>query len=220
MPDTLQTLLPTDPELLDESAAKALLDSVYAKPMATAVAKDIGCIDPHLRHFISLSPFCAMATSDGEGRMDVTPRGDKPGFVKVLDEKTLAVPDRPGNNRLDSLHNIVRHPGIGLLFLIPGFDETARINGTARLSVDPRLLDAMSAEGKPPRSVLVIKVHEAYLHCAKAFRRSRLWDPTAHVARSTMPSLTAMILDQLALPKDDLADREAKLEDAYKRSMW
>jgi predicted pyridoxine 5'-phosphate oxidase superfamily flavin-nucleotide-binding protein len=110
MPDTVQSLLPTEPELLEESAARALLDTAYAKPQPGAVAKDIGRIDQHLRHFISLSPFCAMATSDGDGRMDVTPRGDKPGFVKVLDERTLALPDRPGNNRLDSLHNIVRNP--------------------------------------------------------------------------------------------------------------
>src|SRR5262245_66438582 len=128
MPDTnvdqLSVGLPSDPELLDEAAARQLLETVYPKPSPGAVAKDIGRIDPHIRRFIGMSPFCCLATSDKDGRMDVTPRGDKPGFVKVLDEKTLALPDRPGNNRLDSLRNILAHSGVGLLFMIPGFEET------------------------------------------------------------------------------------------------
>ena len=224
MPDTnvgpLADNLPADPELLDEAAARHLVENVYPKPPPGVIAKDIGRLDKHIRHFISMSPFCCLATSDGDGRRDVTPRGDKPGFVKVLDDKTLALPDRPGNNRLDSLRNIVSNPGVGLLFLIPGFEETVRINGTARLSIDERLLSAMAAEGKNPRSVLVVKVSEAYMHCAKAFRRSRLWDPTAQVPRSVMPSLSAIIGDQLKLPPEQNAEREKRLEDAYSKTMW
>lgn len=224
MPDTnvgpLVEDLPLQPELLSDEAARQLLEAAYPKPSPVAAAKDIGRIDPHIRRFISMSPFCCLATSDGNGRMDVTPRGDKPGFVKVLDDKTLALPDRPGNNRLDSLRNIVVNPGVGLLFLIPGFEETVRINGTARLSVDERLLSAMAAEGKNPRSALVISVNEAFLHCAKAFRRSRLWDPAAQVPRSTMPSLSAIIGEQLKMPPDQRAERERLLEEAYRKTMW
>lgn len=212
--------LPGKPELLDAEAARTLLDTVYPKVSPGAAMKDIGRIGPHMREFIALSPFCCLATSDGDGRMDVTPRGDKPGFVKVLDDFTVALPDRPGNNRLDSLRNVLRNPGVGLIFMIPGFEETLRINGAARISVDERLLTAMEAEGKKPRSALVIAVTEAYLHCAKAFRRSRLWEQEAHVARAVLPSLPAMIGDQLKLPREDLAERERRLEDAYKVTMW
>jgi hypothetical protein len=138
----------------------------------------------------------------------------------VLGETTLAQPDRPGNNRLDSLRNILVNPGVGLLFLIPGFEETVRVNGTARLSVDPRLLATMAAEGKNPRSALVITVADAFLHCAKAFKRSRLWDPAAQRERSLLPTLSAMIGDQLRLPPEKNDEREQGLQDAYRKTMW
>jgi PPOX class probable FMN-dependent enzyme len=224
MPDTnvelVATELPTDPELLDSAAARQLVETVYPRPSPVVIAKDIGRIDQHMRRFIEMSPFCCLATSDGTGRLDVTPRGDKPGFVKVLNEKTLALPDRPGNNRLDSLRNVLVNPGVGLLFLVPGFEETVRVNGTARLSVDPRLLAAMAAEGKNPRSALVVTVAEAFLHCAKAFRRSRLWDPAARVDRSLLPSLSVMIADQLKLPPEQNEEREQRLEEAYRKTLW
>lgn len=212
--------LPSKPDLLDAAGAAQLLETAYPKVSPGAVAKDIGCIGPHMREFIALSPFCCLATSDGEGRLDVTPRGDKPGFIKVLDDFTVALPDRPGNNRLDSLRNVVRNPGVGLLIMIPGFEETLRINGAARLSVDDRLMSAMEAEGKKPRSVMVIAVAEAYLHCAKAFRRSRLWEAGAQTPRSALPSLSSMIVDQLKLPREDVPERERRLEEAYKATMW
>ncbi|HJQ60920.1 MAG TPA: pyridoxamine 5'-phosphate oxidase family protein [Vineibacter sp.] len=224
MPDTNTTVLeadlPSAPELLDAAAARQLVESAYPAPSPGAVAKNIGRIDRHMRSFIEMSPFCCLATSDDTGRLDVTPRGDKPGFVKVLDEKTLALPDRPGNNRLDSLRNVLVNPGVGLLFMIPGFEETVRVNGTAQLSIDPRLLAGMVAEGKTPRSALVIDVREAYLHCAKAFRRSRLWDPAAQRDRALLPSLSVMIGDQLKLPSEGTAEREQRLEDAYRKTMW
>lgn len=224
MPDTNVDVrvedLPADPELLDAEAARHLVDSIYPQPSPVVRAKDIGHIDAHIRRFIGMSPFCCLATSDDAGRLDVTPRGDKPGFCKILDDRTIALPDRPGNNRLDSLRNVLVNPGVGMLFLVPGFEETVRINGTARLSVDPRLLGAMAAEGKPPRSALVVSVKEAFLHCAKAFRRSRLWDPTAQVDRSTMPSLSRIISDQLKLPAEQAAQREQMLEEAYRKTMW
>ena len=131
---------------------------------------------------------------DAEGRQDVTPRGDPPGSFKVLDDKTLAIADRPGNNRLDTLHNLLANPNIGLLFMIPGMNETTRVNGTARLSTDPQLLASMAVQGKAPRSAIVIEVREAYMHCPKAFMR-RL-DPAAQIDRSVFPSLV-MIGDQV-----------------------
>ena len=181
MPDSL-TPMPPAPAVLDDDAARALVAS-YAKPNPVAVAKDIGRIDPHLRRYIEMSPFCCVATADAEGKQDVTPRGDPVGSFKVFGEHTVAIPDRPGNNRLDTLKNLLANPQIGLIFLLPGMDETVRVNGTARLSTDPDLLEVMAVEGKKPKCAIVVQVREAYLHCAKAFRRSKLWDPATRVDR-------------------------------------
>src|SRR5690606_5417582 len=168
------------------------------------------------------SPFLVIGTQSREGRADVSPRGDPAGFVKVLDDKTLAIPDRPGNNRLDSLVNILANPNVGLLFLIPGFDETLRVNGVARLAADPGLLEAMSVDGRPPRLAIVVTVREAFLHCAKAFRRSRLWDPAQQRDRRELPSLSKMILDQTTGAPDSEAMRrvDADLEDEYRPTMY
>jgi PPOX class probable FMN-dependent enzyme len=130
---------------------------------------------------------------------DVSPRGGEPGFVHVLDQHRLALPDRPGNNRLDSLCNIVERPGVGLLFFIPGFEDMLRVNGLAHLTTDPELMTRFTAEGKPPRSVMVIEVKEAYLHCPKAVRRAGLWDPAARVDRGAWPSAGEIYRDQMAI---------------------
>ncbi len=143
----------------------------------TAAVKDIGRIDEHMGRFIALSPICLIATADASGKQDVTPRGDPPGSFKVLDEKTIALADRPGNNRLDTLRNLLENPEVALIFLLPGVNETVRVAGTARLSVDPALLDSMAVQGKAPKCAIVITVRQAYLHCAKALLRSRLWSP-------------------------------------------
>ncbi len=175
------------------------LRSHYKAVSPRAAQKVLSKLDPHCRRFIGLSPFVMLATSSRDGALDVTPRGDLPGFVQVQDETTLILPDRPGNNRLDSLTNILENPGIGLIFLIPGVDETLRINGTAEIRVDEDLRRASAVEGKLPTSVLRISVREAYLHCAKAFMRSRLWDPEAQVERSVLPTLGQMLKDQIGL---------------------
>jgi uncharacterized protein len=142
---------------------------------------------PEYRALIEAAPFAALATRGPEG-LDCSPRGDGPGFVRVLDDKTLLLPDRRGNNRIDSLKNIVRDPHVALLFLIPGIGETLRVNGRAAISVEPNLLESFSVEGKPPRSVIVITVDTVFFQCARAILRSELWNPARHVARESLPS--------------------------------
>lgn len=159
------------------------LYSVYKQPAERAVQKEIPKLDQHCRNFIALSPFLVLSTDGSDGTADASPRGDAPGFVTVLDDNTLAIPDRPGNNRLDSLLNILRNPAVGMIFLVPGINETLRINGTATISLDPELMEAHAVDGKLPRSVLLVKVTSAYMHCAKALIRSKLWDPETKVER-------------------------------------
>ena len=175
-------------------------------------------LDAHCRHFITLSPFLVLASADSEGRVDASPRGDPPGFVRILDDSTLLLPDRPGNNRVDSFANILDAPGVGLIFFVPGIDETLRVNGTARLLTDADALQDSEVAGKVPRTGLVITIQEAFFHCAKALRRSRLWDPAAQVERSSFPSLGRIIADQIAGFTAEVAD--ARIEKAYREKMY
>lgn len=168
-------------------------------------------IDPHARQFIATSPFALLATASASGRCDVTPRGDGPGFVTVADERTLIVPDRPGNRRLDSLENIIENPHAGLLFLIPGVDETLRVNGAARIIDDPELLAPMAMQGKVPRLGIELRVEELFFHCAKALRRSQLWAVESWPERSAVPSLGRMLADQVAEAKLDCDELDARL---------
>lgn len=165
------------------------LRAIYDLPKASTVAKVIDHIDDHVAAFIARSPFLLMATVSAAGRMDVSPKGDVPGFVHVVDPTTLIYPDRPGNNRIDGLQNIVETGRIGLIFLIPGVKETLRVNGSARISLDPELLRRLAVDGKTPRSVTVISVEEVFFHCARALIRSGLWDSERHVDRSELPSM-------------------------------
>lgn len=187
----------------------------HAAPSELVKRKRVGRLDRHCRDFIALSPFLMLGTAGRNGQVDVSPRGDPPGFVKVLDDTTLLIPDRPGNNLLDSLSNIVANPEVGLLFLIPGFDDTLRVNGAARLTEDPALLAPLSVEGKPPKLAIVVSVREAFLHCARSFRRARLWDPAARVPRKTLPSLATMVMDMTAMRYD--ADIDRRVEDAMEK---
>ena len=172
------------------------LRALHRPPGERAVRKQLDHLDRHCRRFISLSPFVVMATADAEGRVDATPRGGDPGFVEVADDRTLHLPDRPGNNRLDSLTNLTQRPDVGLLFMIPGVDETLRVNGTAELRTDRDLTTRFQAGNRPPAVVLRVTVREAYLHCAKALMRSRLWDPDARIDRSELPTMGQMLRDQ------------------------
>lgn len=175
------------------------LRALYPAPKERAVRKQLDHLDAHCRHFIALSPFVVLASSGADGAMDASPRGGAPGFVKAPDAHTLLIPDAPGNHRLDTLENIVATGRLGLLFMIPGVDETLRVNGTAELSTDPVLIDAVADERRRPSVVIRVRVEQAYLHCAKAFMRSRLWSPDAQVERSALPTMGRMISEQTGL---------------------
>jgi len=172
--------------------SEAALEALYGLPSGAAVIKEIDHISEHYRTFIEASPFVVLATSGPEG-LDCTPRGDPAGFVRVVDRHTVMLPDRRGNNRLDSLRNIVRDPRIALLFLIPGIGRTLRINGRAAISVDPELCASFTMEGKAPRSVIVVTAERVYTQCPKALVRSHLWDPSRHLAESALPSSGTMM---------------------------
>jgi PPOX class probable FMN-dependent enzyme len=165
----------------------AALKRLYGEPYGPSIAKEADRITPHYRAFIEAAPFFALATAGPEG-LDCSPRGDAPGFVRVHDEKTLLVPDRRGNNRIDSLCNILHDPRVALLFLIPGCGETIRINGRATISTDPELCASFAVNEKAPRAVLIVSVDRIYYQCAKAIVRSKLWDPSRHVDRKSLPS--------------------------------
>ncbi len=165
----------------------AELEALYGQPNEASTVKEVDYITPHYRAYIEASPFAALATCGPEG-LDCSPRGDKPGFVRIHDERTLMLPDRRGNNRVDSLRNIVRDPRVALLFLIPGVGNTLRVNGRAHLSVDPALLASFAVEDKAPRSVMVMTVETIYFQCARALVRSELWNPGRHVDPRSLPS--------------------------------
>jgi hypothetical protein len=175
------------------------LRALYATPGERAIRKQLSSLDRHCRRFIELSPFLVLATAAETGEMDASPRGGVPGFVKVQDESTLLIPDAPGNNRLDSLENILATGRVGLLFLIPGVDETLRVNGSAVLSRAEGDLALCTDDRRAPKVVVRVSVREAYLHCAKAFMRSRLWSPERHVDRAVLPTLGQMINDQTGI---------------------
>jgi len=168
------------------------LEAIYGQPAPAAIVKETDRVTPHYAAFIAASPFVAMATAGTEG-LDCTPRGDLPGFVRIHDEKTLMMPDRRGNNRVDALRNIIRDPRIALLFLIPGSGNTLRVNGCARLSIEPEILASFTMEGKPPRSVVVMTVDAVYFQCSRAILRSDLWNPEKHVDPSSLPSPGEML---------------------------
>ncbi len=173
--------------------------------------KSVSRIDEHIRDFLALTSFLTIASVDAEGRMDVSPRGDPPGFVKVLDESTIAIPERPGNRRADTFTNVLQHPSVALLCFVPGMDETMRINGQARITIDPELLSTMAVEGHVPGVALVVEVEEAFIHCGKALARGRVWDPEARIDRSVYPSVADVMFDHgnlelLGYTRDDLIE--------------
>jgi uncharacterized protein len=171
------------------------LERVYSDaPHAPAIFKETDRVTPPYRKLIEAAPFVVVATSGPEG-LDCSPRGDPPGFVRVVDERTIIIPDRRGNNRIDTLRNLVRDPRIALLFLIPGVGETMRINGRAKISTDPKLTETFVVNGKVPRSVLVVTVERAYFQCTKAIIRSKLWDPASIVDRKTLPTPGAILAE-------------------------
>lgn len=208
-----------DHVIRDEESLRGLFHSVG--PLAAL--KSMPALDKHAQEFIRRAPFLCLGTQGIEGKADVSPRGDPVGFVRILDSRTLAIPDRPGNNRLDSMANIVANPNVGLLFIIPGFDDTLRVNGRATLTTDPELLQSLAVEGRAPRLAIVVEIAEVFMHCAKAFRRSHLWDPAHFQDRSEMPTLAKIVLDQTTGAPEDAGEMrriDDELEEDYRKSMY
>ena len=206
--------LPPDARFIEDEAA---LRALHHAPMSRATDKVLTALDRHCEAFLAASPFCVIATV-GPGGADVSPRGDAPGFLRVLDPRTLLLPDRVGNNRLDGMANLLADPRVGLLVMVPGMDETLRINGTARVTDDPRLLEPSAMQGRAPRVGIVITVEEAFLHCGKALVRSKLWDPEARVDRKAFPSYPAMLRDHVAGLTDEENERQSRV--MAERGLW
>ena len=204
---------------MDDITTTEELRSIYRKPGRGALDKQHDTVTDHDRAFIAHSPFVIVSTSDARGGCDVSPKGGPPGFVTVLDDGTVVIPDLSGNNRLDTLENLLGNDGIALLFLIPGVDETLRVNGRARLSTDPTVLAASAVGDVVPKVAIAVDVDEAFIHCAKALRRGAVWDPTAWPDTSDMPSVACMLRDQVA-PQLEVAVIEAALEDSYEKTLW
>lgn len=210
-----------DPHRIADEAALRVL---FGQAEGLALRKSIPRIDRHARDFIARAPFLCIATSNAEGRADVSPRGDQPGFVQVLDDHHLAIPDRPGNNRLDTMVNILENPNVGLIFMIPGFEDTLRVNGKAEITGDPAILERAMVDRKLPKVAIRLRVEELFFHCAKAFRRSRLWQPDAVVDRKVMPSLARIILEQTEeaakMREEDIVACDVAIEESYKKEMY
>ena len=199
------------------------LRALYDPPLERAVRKQLSRLDDYCKRFIALSPFVCLATADADGRIDVSPRGDAPGFVEVVDDRTLLIPDRRGNNRLDSLANIIANPQVGLLFMVPGIDETVRVNGRAAIVRDPDMLARFAAHGRAPAVAIRVEVSEAFFHCAKAFIRARLWAPDAHVGRAALPGLGRIIAEQIAgqpVPENEAQAADAAIDEGYRTRLY
>lgn len=206
---------------MDDRHAITSLDALhglYDAPSERVRLKQIDRLDEHCRAFIAASPFLILATCGSAGA-DGSPRGDRPGFVVVEDDRTLLLPDRRGNNRIDSLRNIVENPSVGLIFLVPGVHETFRVNGQARISVDPALLDRFAIDGKAPKTVLVITVQEAFIQCARALVRSDLWNPARHVRRDELPSIGTILAAHTG-GKVDAAAYDAEAAVTMRRTLY
>ena len=196
------------------------LRSLLGFPGELVQNKVISNLDKHCLEFISKSPFLLMATSDNKGMCDVSPRGDAPGFVKVLDEAHIVIPERPGNRKIDSLRNILSNPKVGLIFIIPGLEETLRINGIACIIRDEELLKPMEVNGKIPVLGIGIKVEECFIHCAKAFKRSKLWNPDMWLHKEKLPNIAKMISDHVRLPGMDAEKVDKALQDSYSNRLY
>ena len=197
------------------------LRELYGPARERALKKEIPALDTHATRFVGLSPFVVLASSDAGGHMDASPRGGEPGFVKMPDAHTLLLPDAPGNNRLDTLENIIATGRLGLLFMVPGFDETLRVNGRAVLSTDQADLALCADARRTPALVIRLTVESVYLHCAKAFMRSGLWDASRHTDRAKLPSMAEMLRDQIRVLKGEEveAESQAQMLERYRQTL-
>ncbi len=199
-------------------ADPASLEALFGTPGEASIAKEIGHIDANYRALIEASPFVALATA-GPGGLDCSPRGDGPGFIRVLDEKTLLLPERRGNNRIDSLRNLLVDPRVALLFLIPGVGETLRVNGRATISADPALLQQHEVDGKAPKVVLLITVDSVFFQCSRAVVRADLWNPERHADRATLPT-PGQILDSLTASAINREQYDTELPGRVKATLY
>jgi PPOX class probable FMN-dependent enzyme len=200
----------------DVIASAEELRALLGQPGEGAIKKELPALDQHMRAFIERSPFLLLATSGEDGRCDVSPRGDGPGFAQVYDDQTLVIPERPGNRRADSLRNILANPHVGLLFIVPGWEETLRVNGRARLVRDADVLARFAVNGKLPLLAIAVEVEECFLHCARSFKRARLWDAASWIPRDELPSLACMVLEQGKITSVSLEQAEAGLAQSYR----
>ena len=204
----------------DAVTTVAELRALTGEPSELARKKQIDHLDAHCRDYIAHAPFLLMATADAAGHCDVSPKGDAPGFVQVLDEHHLLIPDRPGNKRFDGIRNIIENPHVGLIFLVPRYEETLRVNGRATVTRDPELLARMEVGGRRPLLAIGVEVEEVFMHCAKAFKRSSLWQPEKWPDISDMKPAACMLFDH-AKPADmTIADLEQRLGTAYKTTLY
>jgi PPOX class probable FMN-dependent enzyme len=194
------------------------LHEIYGAPSERAVKKQLRRLDRHAQAFIARSPFLVVASADAFGRCDASPKGDAPGFVTVLDEATLLIPDRLGNNRVDTLGNLLARPGIGLIFFVPGINETLRVNGRARVTTEPALLEPLAVDGKVPKSGILVSVDEVYFHCGKALIRADLWNPAKQIERRDFPSLGRILADQIG--GIDAAEAERQTAESYRNRLY
>ena len=196
---------------------KEALRAFYPPAKERSLKKQLARLDRHCLRFIGLSPFVVLASGGAEGHCDASPRGGEPGFVKAPDDATLLIPDAPGNNRLDTLENIIATGRVGLLFLIPGVDETLRVNGKARVVDTPKLLEEFSSEKRKPKLIIEVAVEDVYLHCAKALMRSKLWSSASRVERSVLPTMGQMLNDQTGTNAP--AETQAEMAERYKADL-
>jgi uncharacterized protein len=196
------------------------LREIVGQPGERTLLKERPSLDPHTRAFIARSPFLLMATAGSNGTCDVSPKGDAPGFVLVLDDRRLVIPDRPGNKRLDGMQNLLANPGIGLLFLVPGREETLRVNGRAWITRDPELLNRMSVDGRVPLLGIGVEVEQAFMHCAKAFHRAHLWEPDRWPPADALPPMAQVLYDQIRPKGQTLQDYERDIQESYTKGLY
>ena len=202
---------------------EADLRAILGPPLEMAVIKSLSRLDKHCRAFIERSPFLCIGTMSANGQADVSPKGDPRGFVRILDDAKLLIPDRPGNNRVDTMRNLLANPSIGLLFFIPGFEDTLRINGRATIVRSPALLADCAVNGKVPQLAIRVEIGEAFLHCAKALKRSRLWDPATFQDRRDLPSHGRMVLEQTAAAppsEQQVEEVDALVDENYRNELY
>ena len=208
----------------DDTTAKPVSDTaqlvrIVGEPKPEIATKEMPALDVHCRHFISLYPFLCISTADAAGNQDVSPRGDPPGFVRVLDDRTILIPDRKGNRRVDTMRNILENPNVGLLLMLPGVEEVVRINGKATLTEDAALLAGSAVNGSIPALGIILKIDAVFFHCAKAVIRSKLWDPDTPIQRTDFPTFGEIVRDQ-RVPDGDPAEIDAALQNNYRTTLY